>query len=411
MHTDGFGCGQRLRGVFLWRVPVILRPRFLYAYAFIMNSTTGVMVVSIPLLAIRFGAGPLMLGLLGSVGSLVYTLACPFAGRISDAHVLPDTLRPVNGRRRSIMLSCALLICVDLCILFAAGIRDLLIMAACGSLCSAFFWPPLQAWLTEAPGEDSLSDRLGIFNLSWSLGIMIGPMIGGCLFAADYRFPWFYGVAAASCMLVSLFALRISPPRSGDVPSTQEMATPHRRHGIFLPLSLWANFVCWFCLANVQSLYPKYAVSVGFSPQIIGSFLFLIGAAQSLCFIVLRSRPAWQFRYGPLILAHAAAGGGILALSRVVSLPLIAASLPPLGCALGLSYYSSIYYSLCVSGDTGRRAGIHERMVGSGFFVGPITGGVIARYLNMRSPFILCGLLLLATSVGEAILWARSREG
>ncbi|MCX6354322.1 MAG: MFS transporter [Candidatus Aureabacteria bacterium] len=389
---------------------MILRSRFLYVYAFIMNSSTGVMVVSIPLLAIRFGAGPLMLGLLGSVGSLVYTLACPFAGRVSDAHALRDALRSVNGRRRSMMLSCALLICVDLCILFASGIRDLLIMAACASLCSAFFWPALQAWLAEAPGEGSLSDRLGLFNLSWSVGIMIGPVIGGCLFAANYRFPWYYGIAASSCMLASLLVLRDSPPRSADPLPAQEPATPHRRHGIFLPLSLWANFVCWFCLANVQSLYPKYAVTVGFSPQMIGFFLFLVGAAQSLFFIMLRSRPAWQFRYGPLIVAHAAAGGGMLVLSHVVSLPFIAVSFLPLGCALGLSYYSSIYYSLCGRGETGRRAGIHERMVGSGFFVGPITGGVIARYLDMRSPFILCGLLLLATSVGEAILRARSRR-
>ena len=59
----------------------------------------------------------------------------------------------------------------------------------------------------------------------------------------------------------------------------------------FLPLGLWANFVSWFCLANVQSLYPKLASSRGFSPQLIGCLLFMVGAAQSLFFLVTVTRP------------------------------------------------------------------------------------------------------------------------
>ena len=56
---------------------MIPRPQLLYAYALIMNSATGVLVVALPLLGIRFGANPLQLGVLGSAGALAYALACP----------------------------------------------------------------------------------------------------------------------------------------------------------------------------------------------------------------------------------------------------------------------------------------------------------------------------------------------
>lgn len=388
---------------------MVLRARLLYLLSFIMNSATGVLVVAIPLLAIRFGAGPITLGVLGSLGPLVYTLACPLAGRISDENASPGGLFPGVSRRRTILLGCALLVFVDLCIVFVSSIKDVLIMGVCGSFCAALFWPAIQAWLTEIEGGGSLSDRLGNFNLSWSLGIMIGPMIGGYLYEIDYRFPWYYAVASAICVLLILGSSGGAAPRRSPADPADGGPEARTGVGVFLPLALWANFVCWFCLANIQALYPKYALSVGFSPGVIGILLFLVGVAQSVFFVVLRSRPSWQFRYRPLVFTHAAAGAGMFMLCITDSIPLLSIAFLPLGCALGLSYYSSIYYSLNGFADRGRRAGIHEQMVGSGFFLGPITGGIIASFLGLRAPFLVCALLLIGTSALEGILGMRTK--
>lgn len=64
----------------------------------------------------------------------------------------------------------------------------------------------------------------------------------------------------------------------------------------------------------------------------------------------------------------------MLIIFQTVSVPLLAFAFSLIGIALGLSYYSSLYYSLCGDGDAGRRSGIHELMVGSAFFLGPLLG-------------------------------------
>ena len=389
---------------------IALRPRILYAFALIMNSATGVLVVGLPLLGIRFGATPLQLGLIGSASAFIYALSCPFGGRLSDR---PDG--GASGRRGSLIVSCSLLIAVDAFIFLVSGMRDVFIIAICGSFCTAFFWPPLQAWLAEAGGRERLAERLGMFNLSWSLGIMVGPMIGGFLYAIDYRLPWCYAIGTNSFLVLLLLLSREPAPCPAPAEAGSAWvakAGPGRRDNAaeFLSLGLWANFVCWFCLSNVQSLYPKLAVMRGFSPQLIGFLLFMVGLAQSVFFIILRASRAWHFRYGPLVAVHGVAAAGMLIIFAVRSVPLLAISFSMVGIGLGLSYYSSIYYSLCGEGEAGRMTGIHELMVGSAFFLGPLTGGVCAQYIGLRSPFILCAGLLAATAAWEAFRWRTARR-
>lgn len=386
---------------------IALRPRILYAFAFIMNSATGVLVIGLPLLGIRFGATPLQLGVLGAAGAFIYTLACPFGGRFSDRRG-----GGTEGRRGMLIICCALLVAVDSFIFLVSGIRDLFILAVCGSFCAAFFWPPLQAWLAEVGERESLAERLGLFNLSWSLGIMVGPMIGGFLFAIHYRLPWCYAMATNSFLVLLLLLSRgqAPAPASAFIPAHEEAA---RRGSAaeFLSLALWANFACWFSLSNVQSIYPKLAQERGLSPELIGCLLFMVGAAQSVFFIVLRSTRAWHFRYGPLVAVHGIAAAGMLVIFTTRSVPLLAVAFSMVGIGLGLSYYSSIYYSLCGDGGAGQRSGIHELMVGSAFFLGPLAGGLCAQYIGLRSPFILCAGLLAATAAWEALRWcAASRS-
>jgi MFS family permease len=387
---------------------VTLRPSLLCALALILNSATGVLVVAMPLLAIRFGASPLQLGVLGSLGALVYTLACPLAGQHSDV-IAAGGSSPWAGRRRSIMLCCSLLIAVDLCIFVVARIRDIFIMHVCGSLCAALFWPPLQAWFAETGPRSKLAGRLGIFNLSWGMGIMLGPAIGGYLYSLDYRYPWFYGVASSSAILMLLTTARTEDRRDEPCTADETVLEPPRAAS-FLAMALWANFACWFSLSNVQSIYPKLAVAQGFSPQLIGYLLFLVGATQSVLFIVLRVYPFWHYRYLPLVLAHGSAAAGMGIIFGSGSVPLLSLAFPLLGMGLGLSYYSSIYYSVCGHASIGRRAGIHEFMVGSGFLLGPMVGGVLAQYAGLRTPFLFCSAILAATAVREVVLGVRAED-
>src|SRR5439155_13760059 len=51
------------------------------------------------------------------------------------------------------------------------------------------------------------------------------------------------------------------------------------------------------------------------------------------------------------------------------------------GAALGLIYYSSLFYSMDVGETKGEHGGIHEAAIGLGNFAGPAVGTVFLHYL------------------------------
>jgi hypothetical protein len=49
--------------------------------------------------------------------------------------------------------------------------------------------------------------------------------------------------------------------------------------------------------------------------------------------------------------------------------------------ALGLIYYSSLYYSMDVGDAKGDHGGVHEAAIGAGIFAGPAIGATAAHFL------------------------------
>jgi MFS family permease len=378
---------------------------WLYLIALAMNSATGVLVIAVPLYAIRLGANALELGFLGMIGALAYTLACPLTGRYSDRSVAGDSRRMV-GRRRSVVFCCSLLLFVDCGIFFVDNLGELYLLSITAYFCAAFFWPPIQAWIAELREASSLSKTLGNFNTAWSIGITIGPVIGGYLFAWDYRLPWCYAAAINLFILLVIFnnVRGEEEVGSGETPSEIVLDKKNR---IYLPLALWANFVCWFSLSNVQSIYPKLAVEVGFSPPLIGFFLFLIGGTQTVFFVLLGRSSFWHYRIVPLVGAHAVAAVGMLCVYMTAAVPVLTIAFASLGVGLALSYFSSIYYSVAGVLQKGKRTGIHEFIVGSGFLLGPLAGGICAQYIALGAPFLICAALLGLTACAEAVIVRR----
>jgi hypothetical protein len=67
------------------------------------------------------------------------------------------------------------------------------------------------------------------------------------------------------------------------------------------------------------------------------------------------------------------------------------------GVALGLIYYSSLFYSMDVSETKGVHGGIHEAAIGLGNFAGPAVGAAALHFLPQRpnsGAWAVAGLLL-----------------
>ncbi|GAG02655.1 unnamed protein product [marine sediment metagenome] len=52
-------------------------------------------------------------------------------------------------------------------------------------IAGAMFWPILEAWIAEKESKRTLIQKMALFNISWSTGLAIGPLIGGILFGMN----------------------------------------------------------------------------------------------------------------------------------------------------------------------------------------------------------------------------------
>src|SRR5205807_10511744 len=81
----------------------------------------------------------------------------------------------------------------------------------------------------------------------------------------------------------------------------------------------------------------------------------------------------------------------------VPNLAVLVAAQLVFGVALGLIYYSSLFYSMDVGETKGEHGGIHEAAIGLGNFAGPAVGAASLHFLPQyaNSGIVAVGVLLL----------------
>ena len=77
-----------------------------------------------------------------------------------------------------------------------------------------------------------------------------------------------------------------------------------------------------------------------------------------------------------------------------------------------MTYVASLYYSLEGGADRkGGRAGIHEAVLGSGLFLGPLMGGLVGQALDLRAPYLATVLVFVATAAVMHLVSHRMKRG
>ena len=90
--------------------------------------------------------------------------------------------------------------------------------------------------------------------------------------------------------------------------------------------------------------------------------------------IVLWKTAFWHGRGTTLTLAAMLLAGGFALSVASESEAALAIGLIGIGLGQGVIYYSAIYYGLAVGGAKVEAGGIHEALVGAGYFLGPLLG-------------------------------------
>ena len=135
---------------------------------------------------------------------IVYLFSAVFLGKLSDK----------VGRRDSLVIAMIGFIGMNVFVLFFASHPLHLFFALCGvALCFGFVFPVLEALISEVTepfGQKFHARSLSIFMISWSIGLTLGPLIGG-VFVAFLNHLIAFGYLIAHATLFMAMAITFVP--------------------------------------------------------------------------------------------------------------------------------------------------------------------------------------------------------
>jgi MFS family permease len=381
-----------------------LREDLIYIPALLMDMGTASVTLGVTFFASSFGASPLVIGVTASVYRLLYVFFCQVFGRLSDR----------VSRKRLTQIACLSFSVLHFLIPFCKTLYQLVILFPLSGVILAALWPALEGWIGERRDGRSLVKRVSVFNLFWTGGLMIGYLGGGYIGyvgGVQARALFYFASIAALCA-TAMLAIQPRPvskeQRAGGKEQetiAQEQDIPDRQlANRFLYLSWVANSVSYLTLSIIRYILPKYiyhqvnelGITLRMAPLLSGLLMLCQAGAQFVMFFILGTTERWRYRYKLLVISQIFASFGFLLIWFSGSPWLWAPGLMIIGLNVGITYSSSIYYSLYGSSDPGGKSGWHESILHSGTVIGPSIGGALASYAGLKSPYLFCAVAVIA---------------
>ena len=323
----------------------------------------------------QHGFGTLQNLLLAAGSGLIYTVSARIGGKFAQKRGFFPSLRV-----GFLIMSATLFVGGGAASLFAH--LTVLVVATVG-MC--FTWPALQALISDREPPQRLQSLVGIYNFTWAAGSAVAYFLGGALLEALGPRSMFYLPAGvhlgqwAMAWWLERKALRQPRTQLGDTPEPGVEQPPGFRDAalnanLFLRMAWLANPFAYLAVNTVVPVIPTLASRLELSPTwagVVCSIWFFTRAGASAW---LRGWRGWHFRFGWLAGAYAAMVVSFAAMLLASVLWLLVAAQIVFGLALGLIYYSSLYYSMQAGETKGEHGGVHEAMIGAGCCAGPAIG-------------------------------------
>jgi predicted MFS family arabinose efflux permease len=283
-----------------------------------------------------------------------------------------------------------------------------------------FLWPTIEALVSEGEDAAGLPRAVGTYNVVWA-GTQALALFGGGMFVEKFGFEaiFFLPIALLMTQLALAFWLgnhaKDLACAAGNEAVIAPIPDPHRpspaKTRAFLRMAWLANPFAYIAINTFIPMLPTVAARFHLSPMFAGFACSLWCFSRLGTFIALWLWTDWHYRFRWLATAC-----GLLVVSFAVILivPSLAVLLMAqifFGAAIGLIYYSSLFYSMDVGEAKGEHGGIHEAAIGVGNCIGPAVGAASLQFLPQQanSGAIAVSALLLCGLCGLLTVWKRSR--
>lgn len=273
------------------------------------------------------------------------------------------------------------------------------------SVCST--WPTIQALISQRQSPAELSRTAGIYNMVWASASALAYLVSGFLmdtFGGEILF-WFSGALnlLQLAVLPALEKLDATIAAAELTPSTAKPAEPVSglnprpiaKARNFLHLAWVANPFAYVAIYGVIPIIPKLAQGLGLSESGAGAVCSVWQWTRLAAFAWFWLWPGWHYKFRWLLTAFIATIGGFAAILLSPNVGALIAAQIVFGLALGLIYYSSLFYSMNAGESKGKRGGFHEAAIGLGIFIGPSTGVLALHFFPQYSNAATWGMSAL----------------
>jgi predicted MFS family arabinose efflux permease len=285
-----------------------------------------------------------------------------------------------------------------------------------GGMC--FIWPTLEAFASDGETADGLPRIVGIYNVVWAVTAALAFFIGGTLIHLfKYECLFILPLAIVLGMLAfTAWLHRHATEMARDtVKAAATKHTPHQPASqnakVFLRMAWLANPFAYIAIQTLIAVIPGIAAKFQMSPMLTGFVCSLWYFVRFGAFVALWHWEGWHYRFRWLATAFVIL---ILSFATILMSPnfvvLITAQIF-FGAAIGLIYYSSLFYSMDAGDTRGEHGGIHEAVIGVGNCVGPAVGALSLQFLPQyaNSSAIAVSILLVCGFGGLLGIWKMAK--
>ena len=339
---------------------------------FLCGFTLVLSMTYVPLHAYALNASEIEIGFITAGYSLTYIVMPIVLGRMYDK----------LGSRTMILCGTAILSMLYVLYFLVSQPLLFILLKAVEGVGYSFMWPSLMASLAG-----SLRKLKG-YNMMWSTGSIAAPLVGGVI-AQEFMLKDIF-LMTASFMIVS-FVLGLMLSGGVRKKAGQNDTQPVKASGLnrkHFSLFLFP-FIYGFTLLMVSTFFPIYSLVKGIGVIVAGYILTVSNFGRLLAFIA-PAKIQRQFNNMNALRLSILATGLIPALIIFQNEPYILyLEFFAIGALTGVAYASMQKRILGIDEQRkGYYAGIQEAVIGVGFLVGPILGGIVAS-LDLNYVFIL----------------------
>jgi predicted MFS family arabinose efflux permease len=311
----------------------------------------------------------------------------------------------------------------------SASMQILLMLVTVIGMC--FTWPALEAMVAEGEDRAGVQRMVGVYNVVWAATAALAYFTGGAMLDNfGLRTMFFVPIAVLLVQLgMTLWleqqarasssagakAAGASEWESKALPEAHsEAATVDRAAAKrFLRISVLANPFAYIAIQTLIAAMPGVAQRLELSTTAAGFCASVWCFSRGAAFLALMLWTGWHYRFGCLLLAYISLVLTFAAILLAPNLAVLVVAQLVFGVAVGLLYYSSLFYSMDQSDTKGEHGGIHEAAIGLGNCAGPAVGAAALEFLPAyaNSGTIAVTVLLLCGLAGLGAVWKNGRVG